>query len=176
MEEIEKLWLVEEDNPCLYTAPRAVEDFSLVPRLSAHMFDVMRQTKGVGLSANQIGVDAAMFVMQWPKMGDDAEGSLIVVNPRITYYSSTSVNFEEGCLSFPGLYLWLARPESIVVEFQNMDGVLESHTLSGWPSRIFQHEYDHMQGKIFMQLASKLKLERAAKKRNKMIKQLSRRV
>lgn len=172
-QELEKLWLVDENNACLYTAPRAVEDFTLVPRLSAHMFDVMKQTNGVGLSANQIGVDASMFVMKWPDMGEDKAGSLIVVNPRITEYSKNTSSFEEGCLSFPGLYIWLTRPESITVEFQDMHGIWQSNSLSGWPARIFQHEFDHMQGKTFIDNASRLKLERAFKKRNKMIRKLT---
>ena len=171
-EELKKLWLIDENDNALYTPVNTVEKFDEVPALSDQMFDIMKQSNGVGLSANQIGVDAAMFVMRWPPLGDDQGGELTVVNPKILNKSKETTVYEEGCLSFPGLYIHLTRPERVDVEFKNKDGETEQRTLSGWASRIFQHEYDHMLGITFRQRASTLKREKADKKRVKLINKL----
>ena len=149
-EELKNLWLVDEHDRCLFTAPAEVTDFTEIPALASKMFEIMEQARGVGLSANQIGVDAAIFVMRWPTMEREYGGEYVVVNPKILEYSEATSVYEEGCLSYPGLYISLARPDSVKVQFQDKTGGMETVELSGWPARIFQHEYDHIEGKLFI--------------------------
>lgn len=171
-EELKKLWLIDENDNAIYTPVNPVEKFDEVPALADRMFSIMKQTDGAGLSANQIGVDAAMFVMRWPAIEGEQAGEFVVVNPKILKSSKETTVYEEGCLSFPGLYIHLTRPETVEVEFQNKEGQTENHTLKGWTSRIFQHEYDHMLGITFRQRVSRLKLDRADKKRARLITEL----
>lgn len=173
-DEINKLWLTGENHPLLRQATKTVEDFGYITALADHMFNIMERTNGVGLSANQIGVDLRMFVMRWPATESELGGKKIIVNPRIVSSSDTKSLYEEGCLSFPGLYFWVSRPTDVTVEYQDDKGSPIQETLTGWPSRIFQHENDHMDGVTFQQRVSRLKLERAEKKRAKLFKSLTR--
>ena len=95
-------------------------------------------------------------------------------NPEITKVSKTQVMIEEGCLTFPGLYLKLSRPQDIQVKFEDAEGEVQELTLSGMMSRAYQHEWDHTQGRIFIQRASKLKLDRAMKRQTKIMQKYAR--
>lgn len=173
-DEINKLWLTGENHPLLLQPTKTVEDFSYIQALAKHMLDIMERTNGVGLSANQIGLDLRMFVMRAPPTDTDVGGPRIVVNPDIVNVSDATSLYEEGCLSFPGLYFWVSRPTDVTVEYQDQQGAPVQTTLTGWPSRIFQHEYDHMAGITFQDHASRLKLERAEKKRRKLFSSIAR--
>jgi len=175
-EDIEKLWLIDENDPRLLTKPKEVTDFTDVPAIVEHMFEVMKKTNGVGLSANQIGLDMSLFIMRWPSVGGDTKGGEIVaINPDITGYSmGDNALYEEGCLSFPGLYMWISRPSNIDAMYTNLKGDRVFDHLDGWAARIYQHEYEHMVGKTFKDSVSRVKLERAQKKRTKMIGKLIR--
>jgi peptide deformylase len=170
-EEINELKLVPEVHPLLYKELAPVDFTSFDARaLSQRLMTIMAACHGAGLSANQVGVDAQMFVMQWPPFNGEPGGSRIVINPEIKGVSKELSQFEEGCLSFPALFIWLKRPESILVRYQDVNGEWIEETLSGWPARIFQHESDHLKGLTFDQRASKLKLDFASKRRAKIFK------
>lgn len=170
-EEIDNLKLVPETHPLLH---KELEKFDFekldAAALSQRLMKIMAACHGAGLSANQVGVDAQMFVMQWPPMNGQPGGSRIVINPEIVGATETESQFEEGCLSFPALFIWLKRPEAISVKYQDVTGDWVEETLFDWPARIFQHEYDHLKGLTFDQRASKLKLDFAKKKRAKVFK------
>ena len=170
-EEIDKLILVPETDPILHKELAPV-DFAAydVTALSQRLMKIMAACHGAGLSANQVGVDAQMFVMQWPPMDGQPGGSRVVINPEIKAVSEQVNQFEEGCLSFPALFIWLKRPEAIQVRYQDVSGEWIEETFTGWPARIFQHEFDHLKGLTFDQKASKLKLDFAKKKRAKVFK------
>ena len=93
--------------------------------------------KGAGLSANQIGIDE--------------EETIICFNPRIIKESKDEVVMEEGCLSYPDKFLDIKRPSSIVVKYEDEEKVLHKVKMTGYTARIFQHEYDHMEGIAFTQ-------------------------
>ena len=101
---------------------------------------------GVGLSANQIGMDVRAFAMI-----RDLEHNEITVcfNPRITKTYGDLVSCEEGCLSFPDETLNIKRPDRIVVKYEDKDNKVHKLKLNGFPARVFQHEYDHLEGIIF---------------------------
>jgi peptide deformylase len=133
------------------------------------MFKTMLRYGGIGLSANQVGLPFNMFVI-----GDhlQVENGLKMTcfNPMIISTSMETVVLKEGCLTYPFLFLMLARPRKVVVKYTDEKGDLKEGNLTGQISRIFQHEYDHMIGRNFTELASKMKLDMARKKATKSFK------
>tara|TARA_B100001564_G_scaffold137389_1_gene115367 strand:- start:91 stop:537 length:447 start_codon:yes stop_codon:yes gene_type:complete len=120
--------------------------------LSKILIDSMIHHNGVGLSANQIGISERVFVMI-----RDIEFNEIIVcfNPQIIKTYKEEVEMEEGCLSYPDLYLNISRPKKIIVKYEDVDKKTHKLKLDGLASRIFQHEYDHMEGDNFTLLQSK---------------------
>ena len=114
--------------------------------LSKILIDSMIHHNGVGLSANQIGISERVFVMI-----RDIELNEIIVcyNPQIIKKYKEEVEMEEGCLSYPDLYLNISRPKKIIVKYEDVDKKTHKLKLDGLASRIFQHEYDHMEGDNF---------------------------
>lgn len=124
--------------------------------------DTMCKNNGIGLAANQIGLPYRVFVMGNPS---DPDGVIGVFNPVIVDTMGEETYYEEGCLSFPGLYIKIKRPSAIRVRFTTHDGVTDTIKFDGMTARIFQHEYDHLEGKVFTQRANKLHLERAQRQK-----------
>ena len=108
----------------------------------------MHHYEGVGLSANQIGMYVRAFAMI-----KDMENNEVIVcfNPRIIKRYNDCVEFEEGCLSFPDQFINVSRPNKIVVKYEDEDKKEHKITLEGFLSRIFQHEFDHLEGIDFTQ-------------------------
>ncbi len=104
--------------------------------------------KGVGLSANQIGIEERVFVMM---IDIEAQETITCFNPRIIKESKDEVVMEEGCLSYPELYLEILRPSSIIVKYEDENKNVFKERLEGFSARVFQHEYDHMEGIDFTQ-------------------------
>jgi peptide deformylase len=153
-----------------------LEQFGFADRkeLSKVMYDNMVKYGGLGLSANQVGLPYRMFVMGGhPQVEDGKVRS--VFNPLINDVSPESINLKEGCLSFPFLFLSIKRPKWCSVRYTDENGEEIEETLHGMSARIFMHENEHMNGYVFTDLVSKLKLERAEKSKQKMIKEIKRR-
>ena len=142
------------------------EGFKDRKELSEAMFDTMKKYGGIGLSANQVGLPFNMFVL-----GDhpDLEKGLKMTcfNPMIISASADQVMMKEGCLTFPFVFLNITRPRKVVVKYEDENGDLKEGSLDGMISRVFQHEYDHMLGKTFVDGVSKMKLDMAYKKAEK---------
>ena len=116
--------------------------------LSRVLIDNMIHHEGIGISANQIGIWERAFAMV-----RDLENNEVMVcfNPRIVKSYSEEVEMEEGCLSYPELFLKIKRPDKIVVKYEDEDKKTHKLKLQGLASRVFQHEYDHMEGIDFTQ-------------------------
>ena len=116
--------------------------------LSRVLIDNMIHHNGIGISANQIGIWERAFAMV-----RDLENNEVMVcfNPRIIKSYSEEVEMEEGCLSYPELFLKVKRPDKIVVKYEDEDKKTHKIKLQGLASRVFQHEYDHMEGIDFTQ-------------------------
>ena len=116
--------------------------------LSKILIDNMIHHNGIGISANQIGIWERAFAMV-----RDLEHQEIMVcfNPRIIKSYTEEVEMEEGCLSYPELFLKIKRPDKIVVKYEDEDKKTHKMKLEGLASRVFQHEYDHMEGIDFTQ-------------------------
>ncbi|CAI5465468.1 unnamed protein product [Closterium sp. Yama58-4] len=117
-------------------------------KLVAEMFDVMYRTEGVGLSAPQVGVNVRLMV--YNPVGERGKGvEMVLVNPRIVKYAKARDVIEEGCLSFPKIYADVERPMGVKVDAQDINGRKFSISLKEWQARIFQHEYDHLEGTLY---------------------------
>ena len=142
------------------------EDVKNRQELSDAMFETMKKYGGIGLSANQVGLPFNMFVL-----GDHPEVEkglkMTCFNPIIISSSVEEETMKEGCLTFPFVFLTITRPRKCVVKYEDENGDLKEGSLDGMISRVFQHEYDHMLGKTFVDGVSKMKLDMAYKKAEK---------
>lgn len=129
------------------------------------MLFTMAHYGGVGLAAPQCGFPYRMFVMV---------GGIVCINPVILESSKETVYTKEGCLSFPGLYLSVTRPETIKILYTNEFGNRVEATWIGATARVAQHEFDHLEGVIFTSRVGALTLSMAKKKRQKLFKKISR--
>lgn len=126
-----------------------------VNELITRMQRAMHAANGIGLSANQIGLTFSVFVAEVP----DAQGGTkfyAVFNPKIEKSSKELITFEEGCLSVPGKWGEVARAEQIIVSGYNKMGKSVKVKAWGLLSRVFQHEIDHLNGKLFIDRAKKV--------------------
>ena len=149
-----------------------LKEFKILDRkeLSKKMFKSMSKYGGIGLSGNQVGLPFRMFVMGGhPQIEDGKERA--VFNPIVNDVSPETVLMKEGCLSFPFLFLSIKRPKWVNVRYTDENGEEVEEFLHGMSSRIFQHENEHMNGYIFTDLVSKIKLDRGKKAQAKLIKQ-----
>ena len=137
-----------------------------------NMFETMKNYGGIGLSANQVGKPYRLFVM-----GDNPNiekgKKWVCINPEITNVSKDTIRYKEGCLTFPFLFLDIERPQKVKVRYLNEQLETVEEEFDGIVSRCYQHELDHMYGKVFTELVSKLKLDMAIKKRDKEIKRVT---
>ena len=157
--------LVEEATKVL-REPTSEFDFENPPEcpkeVEKNLSEAMERLGGIGLSANQLGLDYRVFVMRTADSGIKA-----FFNPEVTKLSKETEMMKEGCLSFPDIYLMIKRPKAIEFEYTDSDGERHTLQLEGIGSRCVQHELDHLNGIIFLQRASRFKIERALKARPK---------
>jgi peptide deformylase len=145
-------------------------DFSNSPvnplDLVTDLAETMLASNGIGLSANQVGLPYRVFVMY----GDEL---IPCFNPRIVDMSTETVVMEEGCLSYPDLFVKVKRPRRIKVRYTEPNGQTVTRVFDGITARVFQHELDHLNGVNYQQRANKLHLEQARKKKKKTTSSLS---
>ena len=135
--------------------------------LKDNLIETMKDYQGIGLAANQCGVMERAFV----RYSDINKREIIACfNPKIIRYSEDTTLMDEGCLTYPGLWLKVRRPIHISCSFENENGEVSEVEMYGLESRIFQHEYDHMEGTNFTKQVSKLKLQRGMKRVKKVDK------
>ena len=135
--------LISSDDPLLHKKMKKCSYNLDRSKLSYTLNENMFHHNGVGLSANQIGIEERAFVMM---IDIDAQETITCFNPRIIKESKDEVVMEEGCLSYPELFLEISRPGIIVVKYEDEGKQIHKRQLTGYYARIFQHEYDHMEG------------------------------
>jgi len=113
------------------------------------MLDLMYRGKGVGLAANQVALPYRLFVLNVESDPDAKDQEHVFINPEITKRSG-SAEAEEGCLSLPEVFAPVRRPEKIVLSAYNLKGEELNYELSGLFARAAQHEYDHLDGVLFI--------------------------
>lgn len=114
------------------------------------MFARMFESKGVGLAAPQVGLSKRIFVLNDESDEAKPERNLTLINPTIKSRSGAKVKFEEGCLSLPGVYAEITRPDRCIVEAFDVDGNEFELEYDGFVSRIIQHEFDHLEGVLLV--------------------------
>ena len=122
------------------------------------MIETMRAAPGVGLAAPQVNVPLRVIVVEFNESEDEEAPSILYVciNPKITPTSADEEIGTEGCLSIPGIVGDVSRPISVAVKALNRQGQPMKLKASGWLARIFQHEVDHINGVLFVDLAEKV--------------------
>ena len=149
-----------EPNPILHQTAQPVEVFTPeLEQLVANMRETMKNAKGIGLAAPQVGQSIALCVIEMEEDEDgDALPFLAVFNPRITWRSTRQANFVEGCLSLPGIEGTVRRPERIRVKAKDLQGQPIQIEADGLLARVLQHEIDHLSGTLFVSYLQKNKL------------------
>jgi peptide deformylase len=143
-------------TPVLRKKLKEVKDFRTPPfqQLIDDMIATMRKAQGVGIAANQVGVDERVFIVapepsvRYPK--SPAMPPLAMINPKLLKHSKERETDWEGCLSIPGLRGRVPRYSKIIIEFTTRDGDVLRAQLSGFVARIFQHEFDHINGLCYL--------------------------
>lgn len=133
--------------------------------LVSEMFDAMHKGDGIGLAAPQVGISKRIFVVHI-----EGDRRRVFVNPEIIETSQDLVEYEEGCLSFPGLYFTVTRPASVKIQAFTEKGKPFTLDADGLLARVVQHEYDHLDGKLFIDRVSSLKRERALVRYRRLIR------
>lgn len=135
--------------------------------LEEQMVSLMREENGRGLSANQVNINARVFVIKTENLTEVTE-PFAAFNPKVIAESDDQEQDYEGCLSFPNLFLSVKRPEHVVVEFLDRSQQRHIIRLDGIDARCFLHELDHLNGVCFTDKVSKLKLDLATKRQRKL--------
>lgn len=157
-------------------APFNIEEFKKeedidVKEFVNNMFETMSHYGGIGLSANQVGKPYRMFIMgAHPDIHNNKKW--VCINPEIVEASKQTIHMQEGCLTFPFLFLNIERPSAVKVKYLDENLEEQEEDMIGIVSRCFQHELDHMNGIVFTEKVSKFKLDFALKKRDKEIKKV----
>ena len=141
----EDLQIIEYPDPRLKKVSVPVEKFdSSLKLLAARMFELMRESRGVGLAAPQVGQNLRMFVMN--HTGDPADDR-VYINPELSE-AEGSEEAEEGCLSLPGLNVRIIRDRTMRIRAKDLDGNDIDQVETGYIARVWQHEFDHLNGTL----------------------------
>lgn len=162
--------LVQDGHPILY---QRLQDFDFVNppcdpvELANNLIETMKHNNGIGLAANQCGLPYRCFVL-W-----SAE-PFAVFNPRIVDQTSECVQLEEGCLTYPNLFLNIKRPKAIKVRYEDAFGHTHTEKFIGMTARGFLHEMDHLDGVVYTKRATTPHLMRALNKKKQLDRQIKR--
>jgi len=135
-------------------------------KIADEMLEAMKLYKGIGLAGPQVGITKKIVVIRF----NEEEEPLYVFNLKFLEHSQEQNLMEEGCLSLPGIWEKVVRPEKVRVSYQDKNGEEHVETLEGLEARVFQHEGDHLYGKLFIDHISLLKRKLIKKKLDKIRK------
>ena len=137
------------------------KDYPGLEKLIDDMFETMEKAKGVGLAAPQINKAIRLFVVDSNRMYDEGEESEgireVFINAQIVEESGKEWPYEEGCLSIPGIREDVYREEKVKIKYVDRDFKAHEKTFTGLTARVIQHEYDHIEGKLFIDHLKPLK-------------------
>ena len=142
------LKLIPNTHPILHERVKPCSKDLDRSEMSRILKENMFHYEGIGLSANQIGISERVFIMM---LNIETEETITCFNPRIIKRYDDNVWFEEGCLSFPDEIINIHRPNRIVVKYEDEDKKDHKIKLDGLASRVFLHEFDHLEGIVFTQ-------------------------
>lgn len=151
--ELNNQYLLEECKPFDFLHP----PFDPI-EFAQELVKFMHENRALGVAANQVGVPYRIFAMR------GHPENFVCFNPKITQPSEKTVVLEEGCLSYPGLLVKIKRPEFIRVRFSTPNGDTLTKQFIGMSARVFQHEYEHLEGNRFYDKANKFHRDQAMRK------------
>lgn len=158
------LKLIEHDDPILQTPAQAFE-FGNPPidpvQLAKDLYETMLHNKGLGLAAPQVGIGYRVFAMA-------SNPGIVCFNPRLIDMSEENILLDEGCLSFPNLFVKMKRPRRIKVRYSEPNGNIVTQVFEGMTARCFLHELDHLDGILYTIKVNKIHLERAQREQKKL--------
>jgi peptide deformylase len=173
-DEVVPFVLVKDDDSILHNQiPEYIVESlpnPIMSKLIARLKMTMQINGGIGLSANQCGVNERVFII-----GNEFF-QMACINPKIINFSGNDKRKREGCLSYPGLYLNIPRHDSVEVEYYTESGEKKTHTFDGLTAQIFQHEMEHMEGKTFTAHVGPFALKLARERQTKLFKKIAKRV
>jgi|SRR5690606_4299262 len=161
--------IVAYGNPVLRSKTENIDkDYPGLDKLLADMWETMYASNGVGLAAPQVNKPVRVFIVDSAQMFeaseetaeefDDAPGiKEVFINPEILEFDGEEWDYEEGCLSIPKIREDISRPEFVTVKYMNENFEEKTVRFSGLSARIIQHEYDHIEGKLFIDYLKPLK-------------------
>lgn len=162
--------VVKYGDPILTKRAEEVSEFDEnLRKLVDDMFQTMYGAPGVGLAAPQVGVLKRLFVMDCSS-GKDKKQKVVLINPVIETEEGEQIG-DEGCLSFPGMFLEIKRPQRVVVRAGDLDGSEITLDVMDLQARCVSHETDHLDGELFINYLSPLKRDLTKRKIRKRIKQ-----
>lgn len=150
------------------------KDYPELPKLIKDMYETLERSEGIGLAAPQIGLAIRLLILDLNPLSDiypQYKGVLkTMINARIEEMEGSPVSREEGCLSLPGIHESVTRKEKIKVTYLDED--FEQHTewFEGYMARVIQHEYDHLEGKLFIDHLSPIRKQLIKSKLNAILK------
>ncbi len=148
--------IIKIGHPTLRKVAEPVRDWGEeLKELASNMIDTMRVNDGIGLAAPQVNISLRMFVVDKHLINEDWEAEAFI-NPEILE-AEGSEPYEEGCLSIPGIREEVVRPTRIRVRYQKLDGSTVEEEMDGLLARVFQHEFDHLNGILFTDKISPIK-------------------
>lgn len=146
--------IVKYGDPVLREISSKVEQIDQgIKDLVSDMTDTLKAASGLGLAAVQIGELKRIFIVDLAAI-DPTASLKVYINPEILETSDNEVEMEEGCLSFPGIYQKIFRPERVRIRATGLDGKVFEESLDGLTARAVLHEYDHVEGKLFIDYLS----------------------
>ena len=159
------LEILEFPDPRLRTEAKPVTQVTNATRaLIDDMFETMYEAPGIGLAATQVNVHKRILVID---VSEERDQPHVFINPRITILDPELGEYDEGCLSVPGFYETINRPQKVEVTALDRNGEPFTKELSGLLAICLQHEIDHLDGKLFVDYLSPLKRQRIRKKLEK---------
>jgi peptide deformylase len=148
--------IVQLGNPVLRQQAQSVTDFNSpdTTEIIEQMLDILANSRGVGLAAPQIGYSVCVIVIASKPTSRYPNAPLmepvVMINPAFQCLSESQKKDWEGCLSIPGIRALVPRYQAIKVNYTDVDGKPVTIDLNGFVARIFQHEYDHLQGLVYL--------------------------
>lgn len=162
-------------QPVLRKVARNIDkDYPNLKELIQNMFETMYNADGIGLAAPQIGLDIRLFVIDLEPLAEDDPRykgfKKVFINPQIIEETGEIVSLQEGCLSIPGINEAVSREETIRIKYVDENFEEKDEIYSDFFARCIQHEYDHIEGKLFIDKISGIRKQLIKSKLNNMIK------
>ena len=142
-------------NPILRKETEDIdENYPNLSALLENMFETMKNAEGVGLAAPQIGLNIRLFIVDLSCLAEEnpefADYKKVMINPEMVEMFGDDVSMEEGCLSLPSVSETVVRKNKVVINYLDENFVEHEEEYTGFPARVIQHEYDHLEGKLFV--------------------------